>query len=110
MILLQAVDQVILLVRLLLLVEKLTAFQILVEGFTQKRLPVKFTVLDRERKMIAERTTGYPSWLLSSERVQEVVPIEGSKDICEYRTWVRKVYLSSASGYCTYETLRAANS
>jgi hypothetical protein len=48
---------------------------------------VKLTLLDRERKVIAERSTAYPSWLLSSERVQEVVPMEGHKDLCEYRTW-----------------------
>jgi hypothetical protein len=37
--------------------------------------------------MIAERTNKYPKWLLASERVQEVVPVEGKKNVCEYRTW-----------------------
>jgi hypothetical protein len=32
-------------------------------------------------------STTYPSWLLSSERVQEVVPIQGHPNICEYRTY-----------------------
>lgn len=50
-------------------------------------MPFKLTVLDREKKMIAEKTIGYPSWLLSSERVQEVVPIKGHDNLCEYRTW-----------------------
>jgi hypothetical protein len=29
----------------------------------------------------------YPKWLLGSERVQEVVPIEGRKGWSEYRTY-----------------------
>jgi len=37
--------------------------------------------------MIAERTTPYPRWLLASERVQDVVPVEWKKNVCEYRTW-----------------------
>jgi hypothetical protein len=37
--------------------------------------------------MIAERTTSYDKWLLGSERVQEVVPVQGHPRLCEYRTW-----------------------
>jgi len=44
-------------------------------------------MLDREKKIIAELTTGYPPWLLGSERVQEVVPVEGQPGYCEYRTY-----------------------
>jgi len=44
-------------------------------------------MLDRESKRISEMTTHYPHWLLGSERVQEVVPVEGEPGVCEYRTW-----------------------
>jgi hypothetical protein len=37
--------------------------------------------------MLAEKTTSYPTWLLGSERVQEVVGVEGHPRLCEYRTW-----------------------
>jgi hypothetical protein len=37
--------------------------------------------------MIAERTISYPTWLLGSERVQEVVPVQGHPRLSEYRTW-----------------------
>jgi hypothetical protein len=58
-----------------------------VDGFREKYLPVMLTVLDREKRMTAERTTSYPSWLLVSERVQEVIPVQGHPRLCEYRTW-----------------------
>jgi hypothetical protein len=58
-----------------------------VEGFPMRYLPVRLTVLDRERRVIAERSTAYPAWLLGSELVQEVVPVEGHPKLCEYRTW-----------------------
>jgi hypothetical protein len=45
------------------------------------------TVMDKEKRRIAERTISYPSWLLSSERVQEVLPVPGHPRLCEYRTW-----------------------
>jgi hypothetical protein len=45
---------------------------------------------------MSEQSTGYPSWLLSSERVQEVVPIEGHNDLREYRTW------HTIEGICGY--------
>ncbi len=44
-------------------------------------------MLDRENRKIAEMSTTYPKWLLSSERVQEVLPIEGQPGFCEYRTY-----------------------
>ncbi len=50
-------------------------------------MPIQLTLLDRESKKIAERTTGYPSWLLGSERVQEVIPVEGKPGTCQYRTY-----------------------
>lgn len=37
--------------------------------------------------MIAERSSSYPAWVLGSERVQEVVPVQGHPRLCEYRTW-----------------------
>jgi hypothetical protein len=61
--------------------------QLNIDGFGTKRVPVKLTLLDRESKRIADLTTSYPSWLLASERVQEVVPVEGHPDYCEYRSW-----------------------
>jgi hypothetical protein len=61
--------------------------QLSVEGFPEKIIPIKLTMLDRESCMIAERTTPYPGWLLTTERAQQVVPVEGQKGICEYRTW-----------------------
>ena len=45
------------------------------------------TLLDHAHKKIAAKTTRYPGWLLSSEKVQEVVPIKGKTNVCEYRTW-----------------------
>lgn len=44
-------------------------------------------MLDSENRKIADMSTTYPKWLLFSERVQEVVPIEGQPGFCEYRTW-----------------------
>jgi hypothetical protein len=48
---------------------------------------VILTLLDRKSRKIAAKSTGYPDWLLSSERVQEVIPVLGRSGICEYRTW-----------------------
>jgi hypothetical protein len=45
------------------------------------------TLLDRESKRLAVLTTSFPPWLLASERVQEVAPVEGQPAYCEYRTW-----------------------
>jgi len=47
----------------------------------------ELTLLDRESKRVALLTTTYAPWLLASERVQEVVPVEGQPRYCEYRTW-----------------------
>lgn len=63
---------------------------------------MRLTLLDRANKIMTERSTGYPSWLLSSERVQEVVPIEGHNDLCEYRTW------HTIEGICGYFLLITA--
>jgi len=52
-----------------------------------KSIRIKLSFLDRKNKKVAEMSTTYPSWLLSSERVQEVVPIQGHSNICEYRTY-----------------------
>lgn len=60
------------------------------------------TVLDKEKRLIAERTTSYPSWLLGAERVQEVVPVEGHPRLCEYRTW------HTIEGIASYALLLAA--
>jgi hypothetical protein len=48
----------------------------------------KLTVLDRNNKLVSEETTKYPLWLLASERVQEVVPVLGEPEYCEYRTYM----------------------
>jgi len=45
------------------------------------------TCLDSETKTIAECATQYPRWLLKSERVLQVLPVEGHKGICEFRSW-----------------------
>ena len=51
-------------------------------------MTVQSTVLDREKRQIAEHSLDYPRWLLETERVQEVVAVEGRKNVCEYRTWL----------------------
>ena len=43
--------------------------------------------MDKQSGRLAQRTTTYPKWLLGSERVQEVVPIEGKPGWSEYRTY-----------------------
>jgi hypothetical protein len=43
--------------------------------------------MDRESKRLAVLTTSYAPWLLASERVQEVVSVEGQPGFCEYRSW-----------------------
>jgi hypothetical protein len=53
----------------------------------ERVIPIKLTLLDRESRRIAEKSTDFPSCLLCSERVQEVVPIEGQPGFCEYRTY-----------------------
>lgn len=57
------------------------------DDFPARIVPVKLTLLDCERRMVAEASTKYPRWLLSSERVQEVVQIEGEPGFCQYRTY-----------------------
>ena len=61
--------------------------QLSVDDFPERRVPLKLTMLDRECKKVAEMTTTYPSWLLASERVQEVLPVAAQPGVCEYRTW-----------------------
>lgn len=58
-----------------------------IEGFPLHPFHAELTVLDQKKRIIAERTAGYPRWLLSTERVQQVLSIEGHRDLCEYRTW-----------------------
>jgi hypothetical protein len=50
-------------------------------------MQAKLTLLDRESKRLAVLTTSYAPWALASERVQEVVPVEGRPGYCEYRSW-----------------------
>lgn len=61
--------------------------QITVDDFITRTIDLKITRLDHETKMVAECATQYPRWLLNVERVQQVLPVEGRKGICEYRTW-----------------------
>ncbi|EKD15522.1 uncharacterized protein L3040_009149 [Drepanopeziza brunnea f. sp. 'multigermtubi'] len=58
-----------------------------VDDSVSRTIPVRLTALDRERRIISEITTLYPKWLLVSERVQEVLPIQGESEFCEYRTY-----------------------
>lgn len=62
-------------------------FQINFDDFATRIIPIELSLLDRERMRVAERSTSYPPWILGSERVQEVVPIEGYPNVCEYRTF-----------------------
>ena len=57
------------------------------DPFPPRTLSAKLTLLDRESTRVAYLTTLYPQWLLGSERVQEVFPVEGHPGICEYRTY-----------------------
>jgi hypothetical protein len=50
-------------------------------------MQAELTLLDRQSKRLAVLTTSFIPWLLASERVQEVVPIEGHFGYCEYRSW-----------------------
>lgn len=58
------------------------------DDFATKTIQLEITHLDHETKTIAECTTQYPRWLLKTRRVEEVVPVEGHKALCEYRTWM----------------------
>ena len=59
-----------------------------IEGYEYSRkVKAELTLLDRESKRVALLTTTYAPWLLASERVQEVLPVEGQPGYCEYRTW-----------------------
>ncbi|PQE20776.1 hypothetical protein CJF30_00002080 [Rutstroemia sp. NJR-2017a BBW] len=57
------------------------------EEYQDRTIPVILTLLDRKNRKIAAKSTSYPDWLLSTERVQEVLPVVGRSGICEYRTW-----------------------
>lgn len=67
--------------------QMLKSLQLTVEDFPERTIPVRLTLLDRESRRTAEKSTDFPKWLLASERVQEVVPIEGQPGFCEYRTY-----------------------
>lgn len=69
--------------------QMLTWSQLTMEDFPERVIPVELTLLDRESRRLAEASTDshFPNWLLSSERVQEVVPIEDQPGFCEYRTY-----------------------
>ncbi|KAG4442300.1 hypothetical protein IFR05_002224 [Cadophora sp. M221] len=54
--------------------------------FATRIVPVQMKILDRKNRLVAEESILYPNWLLRSERVQEVVPIDGEPGFCEYRT------------------------
>ncbi|CZR50648.1 uncharacterized protein PAC_00522 [Phialocephala subalpina] len=63
------------------------SFKLNIVDFPERVVPVRLTMLDHESRRVADMSTTYPKWLLFSERVQEVVPIEGKPGFCEYRTW-----------------------
>ncbi|RFU25481.1 hypothetical protein B7463_g10853, partial [Scytalidium lignicola] len=59
-----------------------------IEGFGVRDIPVELTLLDREKRKMADKTLTYPSWLFCSETVQEVIPVVGKeKNYCDYRLW-----------------------
>ncbi|KAE9381641.1 hypothetical protein N431DRAFT_321990 [Stipitochalara longipes BDJ] len=64
------------------------SFRLTIDGYEyERKVQAKLTLLDRESKRIALFTTSFAPWLLASERVQEVVPVEGQPGYSEYRTW-----------------------
>ncbi|APA07037.1 predicted protein [Sclerotinia sclerotiorum 1980 UF-70] len=73
-----------------------------VEDIQDRCVPVVLTLLDPVHKKMAAKTTQYPDWLLGTERVQEVVPIKGKKNICEYRNWI------TLQGFAAYYPLLTA--
>ncbi|TVY93488.1 hypothetical protein LAWI1_G001300 [Lachnellula willkommii] len=77
-------------------------FRLSFDGFGSRTARFRITLLDRQRKRFAQRTTTYPRWLLGSETVQEVVPIEGQNGVCEYRTY------HTIQGLAAYYLLMAA--
>ncbi|KAL5320847.1 hypothetical protein ACEPPN_011657 [Leptodophora sp. 'Broadleaf-Isolate-01'] len=54
--------------------------------FATRIVPIQMKVLDRKNRLVSEESILYPNWLLTSERVQEVVPLDGELGFCEYRT------------------------
>ncbi|TVY49102.1 hypothetical protein LOCC1_G001180 [Lachnellula occidentalis] len=77
-------------------------FKLYFDGFGSRTAQFEITLLDRQRKRIAQRTTTYPRWLLGGETVQEVVPVEGQNGACEYRTY------HTVEGLAAYYLLMAA--
>ncbi|KAH7417260.1 hypothetical protein BKA64DRAFT_718056 [Cadophora sp. MPI-SDFR-AT-0126] len=60
-------------------------FKVLVDGVT-RNVPIQLDILDQQNRVIAEESISYPNWLLKSERIQEVVPLDDEPGFCEYRT------------------------
>ncbi|TVY58127.1 hypothetical protein LCER1_G001920 [Lachnellula cervina] len=77
-------------------------FRLSFDGFGSRTARFRITLLDRQRKRVAQRTTTYPRWLLAGETVQEVLPIEGQNGVCEYRTY------HTVEGLAAYYLLMAA--
>ncbi|KAI9650157.1 hypothetical protein NHQ30_000170 [Ciborinia camelliae] len=75
--------------------QDLIPVQFHVEGMNDRNEPVVLTLLDPANKKMAAKTTNYPHWLLSSERVQEVVSVKGKTNVCEYRTWITLTGIAS---------------
>ncbi len=48
---------------------------------------MKLTLLDPERRKLAYSSVHYPPWLLGSERVIEILPVEGHSHLCDYRSY-----------------------
>ncbi|PBP24044.1 hypothetical protein BUE80_DR005189 [Diplocarpon rosae] len=76
-------------------------FQLTDEDTICRTIPVRLTMLDLKRRVVSEVSTMYPRWLLASERVQEVLPIESSPGYCEYRTY------HTYEGFASYYLLLA---
>lgn len=57
------------------------------KGMKERAYPVECTLLDRERKLVAWRSLTAPLFLVHAEKVHEVVPIHGEKNVCDLRVW-----------------------
>ncbi|KAK0119129.1 hypothetical protein ONS95_007991 [Cadophora gregata] len=60
-------------------------FKVLVDEVT-RNVPIRLNILDIKNRLITEESISYPAWLLKSERIQKVVPLDGEPVFCEYRT------------------------
>lgn len=48
---------------------------------------VECTLLDQEHKQLAYRGISIPLFVFNVETVQEIAPVQGEKNVCEFRIW-----------------------